>query len=183
MRAASRKRSPATSHSPVDTRPGIVTYRKDIAMTRRTNPFATHLDLVKPFVDFAQHVQTLLEPRLMELVKIRASQINGCAYCLKMHTTEARAMGESEERIYMLDAWRESGLYSDRERAALAWTEALTHLPAHRVPDEVYETLAASFAPDEQVKLTLMVIAINGFNRMNVGFGLTDRLPLPRKAA
>ncbi|TDR93767.1 carboxymuconolactone decarboxylase family protein [Enterovirga rhinocerotis] len=152
-------------------------------MTRRINPYGQHPDLVKPLIDFATTVQAMLEPSLMELVKIRASQINACAYCLRMHTTEARAMGESEERIYMLDAWRESGLYSERERAALGWTEALTQLSPHGVPDEARMALAATFTEEEQVKLTLMIVAINGFNRINVGFGITDRTPLPRKAA
>lgn len=151
-------------------------------MTKRTNPMA-HLPLLKSYVAFATEAQTALEPSLAELIKIRASQINGCAYCLKMHTTEARAMGESEERIYLLDAWRESHLYSERERAALAWTEALTRLPPTGVPDETYRTFASAFGEEEQIRITLMIVAINGFNRMNVGFGVSDRTPLPRKAA
>lgn len=150
-------------------------------MTQRINPFA-HIRLLQPFIDFATGVQKKLEASLMELVKIRASQINGCAFCLKMHTTEARRMGEREERIYLLDAWRESGLYTARERAALGWTEALTRIPA-AVPDEAYAALAAEFSEEEQVNLTLAIVAINGFNRMNVGFGVTDQVALPRKAA
>jgi AhpD family alkylhydroperoxidase len=111
-----------------------------------------------------------LEASLKELVKIRASQINGCAYCLHMHTAEARQAGEVEERLYLLDAWRESPLFSDRERAALGWTEALTRLAGGPVADDVYDALQAQFSKEEQVKLTLLVVAINGWNRINVGF-------------
>ena len=111
-----------------------------------------------------------LEKRLIELVKMRASQINGCAFCLDMHTKDARKHGETEQRLYLLDAWRESPLYSERERAALAWTEALTHLPETRAPDDVYRDLKAEFSEEEQVKLTLLIVAINGWNRIQVGF-------------
>ena len=106
----------------------------------------------------------------MELVKIRASQINGCAFCLHMHTASAREHGETEERLYLLDAWRESPLYSERERAALAWTEALTLVAETRAPDEDYHALQAQFTEEEQVKLTLLIVAINGWNRIQVGF-------------
>jgi AhpD family alkylhydroperoxidase len=106
----------------------------------------------------------------MELVRIRASQINGCAMCLHMHTADARKQGETEERLYLLDAWRESPLYTPRERAALAWTEALTLVAETRAPDEVYEELRAHFTEQEQVNLTLLIVAINGWNRLNVGF-------------
>ena len=111
-----------------------------------------------------------LDGRMVELVKIRASQINGCAFCLYMHTADARAMGESEERLYLLDGWRESPLYSAPERAALAWTEALTRLADTRAPDADYEAVAAHFTPEEQVQLTLLIVAINGWNRLAVGF-------------
>ncbi len=111
-----------------------------------------------------------LEPSLMELVKIRASQINGCAFCLHMHTRDARAKGEKEERIYILDGWGESPLYSERERAALAWTEAVTLVSQTHVPDEVYDQARGAFSEEELVKLTLLVVAINGWNRFNVGF-------------
>src|SRR5215813_5504209 len=107
---------------------------------------------------------------LLELVKLRASQINGCAHCIDMHAKELRADGESEQRLYLLDAWRDSPLYSDRERAALAWTEALTLLPETRAPDDVYQALKAQFSDEEQAKLTLLIVAINGWNRINVGF-------------
>src|SRR5690349_10355516 len=116
-------------------------------MTSRINPFARY-DLVKPLVEVATIVQEGIDPTLAELVKIRASQINGCAACLVMHSRDARKHGESEERIYLLDAWRESPLYSARERAALAWTEALTRLPAGGAPDDVYQELKAQFSAE-----------------------------------
>jgi AhpD family alkylhydroperoxidase len=109
-----------------------------------------------------------LEPSLLELVKLRASQINGCAYCLDMHTKDARARGESEQRIYLLDAWRESPVYSARERAALAWTDAVTLVAETRVPDAVYEEVRLEFSDDELLALTMAVVTINAFNRLNV---------------
>ena len=109
-----------------------------------------------------------LEPSLMELVKIRASQINGCAFCLHMHTRDARAKGENEERIYVLDAWRESPFYSARERAALAWTEAVTLVSQTHVPDDVHELARAEFSEEELVKLTLLVTTINAWNRFAI---------------
>ena len=118
----------------------------------------------------SQVVANGLEPALMELVKIRASQINGCAFCLHMHTRDARAKGEKEERIYLLDAWRESPLFSPRERAALAWTEAVTLVSQTHVPDEVYEQARAEFSEGELVKLTLLVTTINAWNRFAISF-------------
>jgi len=109
-----------------------------------------------------------LEPSLLELVKLRASQINGCAYCLDMHTKDARARGESEQRIYLLEAWRESPFYSERERAALAWTEAVTLVAETRVPDDVYEEVRHAFNDDELLALTMAVVTINAFNRLNI---------------
>jgi AhpD family alkylhydroperoxidase len=111
-----------------------------------------------------------LEKKLLYLVKLRASQINHCAFCIHMHATEARAIGETEMRIYMLNAWRESPLYSARERAALAWTEALTLVADTQAPDEVYEELKAHLNEIEQVNLTLQIGAINVWNRLQVGF-------------
>ena len=112
-----------------------------------------------------------LEHALLELVKMRASQINGCAYCIDMHSKDARAAGETEQRLYLLDAWREAAhLYSERERAALAYTEAVTRLPSGQVPDEVYAGAAAQFTDAELVDLTLAITAINSWNRMNVAF-------------
>ena len=111
-----------------------------------------------------------LERTLLELVKLRASQINGCAHCIDMHTKELRADGESEQRLYLLDAWRESPFYSDRERAALAWTEALTLVTEGHVPDEVYEIARGQFSEQELANLTLAIVAINGANRLNIAF-------------
>lgn len=111
-----------------------------------------------------------LEHSLLELVKIRASQMNGCAYCLDMHTKDARAMGESEQRIYALSAWREAPFYTDRERAALEWTEAVTRVGDTHVPDEVFETARKVFTEEELVALTFAVVVINGWNRLNVSF-------------
>ena len=117
-----------------------------------------------------QVVANGLEPALMELVKIRASQINGCAFCLHMHTRDARANGEKEERIYLLHAWRESPLFSARERAALAWTEAVTLVSQTHVPDDVYKQARAEFSEEELVKLTLLVTTINAWNRFAISF-------------
>jgi AhpD family alkylhydroperoxidase len=113
-----------------------------------------------------------LEPSLSELVKIRASQINGCANCINLHVTEAREHGETDQRIYLLPAWREAPCYTERERAALGWTEALTRLSERQEHASAYEALKAHFTEEEQVKLTLMVNIINGWNRIAVGFGL-----------
>jgi len=110
-----------------------------------------------------------LEPELLELVKLRASQLNGCAHCLDMHSKDARARGESEQRLHVLAAWREAPFYGERERAALAWCEALTLLPESGAPDEVYEELAGVFEEEEIVVLTLAIVAINGWNRLAVG--------------
>ena len=112
-----------------------------------------------------------IEHPLLELVKMRASQINGCAYCIDMHAKDARAAGETEQRLFLLDAWREAAhLYTERERAALAYTEAVTRLPSNHVPDDVYESVKAQFKDAELVTLTLAITAINSWNRMNIAF-------------
>lgn len=111
-----------------------------------------------------------LEPKLVELVKVRASQLNGCAYCLDMHSKDARSIGEDEQRLQVLAAWREAPFYNKRERAALAWCESLTLLPETGAPDNVYTELTDHFSPEEIVALTLQVVAINGWNRLAVGF-------------
>jgi AhpD family alkylhydroperoxidase len=111
-----------------------------------------------------------LDAKLRELIKIRASQINGCAYCLAMHTRDARKIGETDERMHLLDAWREAPVFSARERAALAWTEALTLVTKGHVPDEVYEQARAQFSEEELANLTLAIVAINGANRINIAF-------------
>lgn len=111
-----------------------------------------------------------LERPLLELVKIRSSQINGCAFCLDMHWKDALAAGEDIQRLYMLDAWREAPFYTERERAALAWTEAVTLVAATHVPDDVYAQARQSFTEQELVNLTLAVVAINGWNRLSISF-------------
>jgi AhpD family alkylhydroperoxidase len=111
-----------------------------------------------------------LEPDLMELVKLRASQINGCAYCIDMHTKDARNNGESEQRLYGVTAWRETPFYNERERAALAWTEAVTRISEVQVPEEIYHQVKQHFTEKELVDLTLAVIAINSWNRLAISF-------------
>ena len=148
-------------------------------MTPRVNPYTAAPALTKLLIDYGTQVAKAavgLEPKLVELVKIRASQINGCAMCLRMHTHEARKKGESEERLYLLNAWRESPFYSERERAALAWTEALTRVAETRAPEEDYGELARHFTDEEQVKVTMLITAINSFNQLNVGFQLDPSL-------
>ncbi len=124
--------------------------------------------VLRALLGLGVHANTGLEPALLELVKMRASQINGCAFCIDMHAKDARAMGETEQRLYLLPAWRETELYTERERAALIWTEALTEIAKDRVPDEVYAQVRPHFNDDELAYLTLAVVAINSFNRMNV---------------
>jgi AhpD family alkylhydroperoxidase len=140
-------------------------------MKPRLNPYQAAPVAMKALAALEAHVaDSGLDPKLMELVKIRASQINGCAFCLHMHTRDARAQGEREERIYLLDAWRESPLYSAHERAALAWTEAVTLVSQTHVPDAVYEEVRAEFEPEELVKLTLLIATINAWNRFAISF-------------
>jgi AhpD family alkylhydroperoxidase len=114
--------------------------------------------------------ESRIDQKLLELVKIRASQINGCAHCLEMHTKDARAIGESEDRINLLAAWREAPYYNTRERAALAWCESLTLLPQSGAPDDLYEQIRGLFTPEEIVELTMTIITINSWNRLGVGF-------------
>jgi len=123
-----------------------------------------------------------LEMSLIELVKTRASQINGCAFCLHMHTRDARQAGETEERLYLLSVWRESPLYTARERAALAWTEALTLVAESGAPDADYDRLAAEFSEKERVNLSLLIGAINVWNRLAVGFRAVPPVDQPRLA-
>jgi AhpD family alkylhydroperoxidase len=111
-----------------------------------------------------------LEPALLELVRLRDSQINGCAYCIDMHTKDARARGESEQRLYALSAWADTPFFTDRERAALAWAEAVTLVADGHVPDEVFELARKHFSDKELVDLTLAVVAINGWNRLCISF-------------
>ena len=111
-----------------------------------------------------------LETKLLELVRMRASQLNGCAFCIDMHSKDARAEGETEQRLYGLNAWRETPFYSDRERAALEWTEAVTLVSRDQVPDNVYETARTQFSEAELAVMTLAVVAINGWNRIAIAF-------------
>jgi AhpD family alkylhydroperoxidase len=122
-----------------------------------------------------------LERPLLELIKVRASQINGCAYCLDMHTKDARAAGESEQRLYALSAWRETPFYSERERAALAWTEAVTLVGETHVPDEVYEEARRQFDEVELVNLTMAVVTINAWNRLSIAFRTVPGTYQPRQ--
>ncbi len=122
-----------------------------------------------------------LEPKLLELVKIRASQINSCAYCLDMHTQDARALGETEQRLHLLSAWREAPFYSDRERAALAWTEAVTRIADTNVPDDVYNEVRAHFSEKETVELNWAVVTINAWNRVQASFRIPAGTYAPPK--
>jgi AhpD family alkylhydroperoxidase len=149
-------------------------------MKARLNPYQAAPEEMKALTALENAIQASgLEPSLIDLVKTRASQINGCAFCIHMHTRDARARGESETRLYLLDAWRESPLYSDRERAALEWTEAVTLVSQTHVPDAVYDEVTRHFAEGELVKLTLLIATINAWNRIAISF----RSVHPSKAA
>ena len=150
----------------------------------RLMPFEVAPGSLKPLVELEKTLKNSgLEHSLLELVKTRASQINGCAFCLHMHTKDTRANGETEERLHLLNAWRESPLYSDRERAALAWTEALTLVDETHAPDEDYAELSRHFTPVEQVNLTLLIGAINTWNRLAIGFRSIHPVEASRAAA
>ena len=141
------------------------------AHAARINPFRTSPEAFKPMQDLEAAIKASgLEPLLIDLVKMRASQINGCAYCLHMHSRDARAQGETEERLYLLNAWEESSYYTPRERAALAWTEALTRITEGHAPDAAYEAVVAEFTDAEIVKLSLVITTINAWNRIAIGF-------------
>ncbi|MEX3942078.1 carboxymuconolactone decarboxylase family protein [Paraburkholderia sp. BR10937] len=141
-------------------------------MTAKLDLFAAAPTLMKSWMGTSLAVSGSLEPSLVALVEVRASQINGCANCLNMHTAYAREEGETEQRLYLLSAWKEAPCYTDRERAALGWTEALTRLCEGHALEEARAALAGHFTEEEQVKLTLMINVINGWNRLAVGFGL-----------
>lgn len=129
-----------------------------------------NLGLGRAMLNLSSEVEKGLERPLFELVKIRASQINGCAYCIDMHTKDARLAGETEQRIYALNAWRETPFFSDRERAALEWTEAVTRVADTHVPDDLHQRVSTQFDDDELVALTFAVIVINSWNRLAVSF-------------
>lgn len=143
-------------------------------MTAKMDLFAAAPSLMKNWqrTSIELAAAASFDPVLTELVKIRASQINGCANCINLHATEARENGETEQRIYLLPAWREAPCYTDRERAALAWTETLTRLSEGHEHASAYEALKAQFTEEEQVKLTITINIINGWNRIAVGFGI-----------
>lgn len=151
---------------------------------RLQNPYKAIPDGIKAMMVLGASIKASgLEQGLLELVMLRASQINGCAFCIHMHATDARAHGETEMRLYMLNAWRESPLYSDRERAALAWTEALTLVAETGAPDADYELIKREFTESEQVNLTLLVGAINLWNRLQVGLRAVHPADTARVAA
>ncbi|MCZ2076748.1 MAG: carboxymuconolactone decarboxylase family protein [Bryobacteraceae bacterium] len=126
---------------------------------------------MEPLLKMEQYIRSSgLEPALLELVKLRASIINGCAYCVDMHTKDARAGGESEQRLYAVSVWHEAPFFTPRERAALAWTDTLTRVSAAQVPDEIYNLAREHFSERELVDLTMAVIAINGWNRLAIAF-------------
>lgn len=128
-------------------------------------------DVYKAMMCLEHQVQKSgLESSLLDLVKMRASQLNGCAFCIDMHSKDARARGESEQRLYELDAWRETSFYTEREKAALTWTEAVTLITNGHVPDQVYEEVRNQFGDAELVNLTLAIVAINGWNRLGIAF-------------
>jgi AhpD family alkylhydroperoxidase len=151
---------------------------------RIENPFALAPAAIKAMMAVEAGIRASgLERSLLDLVKMRASQINGCAYCIAMHAAEARRHGETELRLYLLNAWREATLYSPRERAALAWTEALTRVAETGAGDEDYAALAAQFTETEQVNLTLQIGAINLWNRLQVGLRAVHDVDPARGAA
>ena len=152
-------------------------------MTAKLDVLTAAPSAMKDWMRTSLAINASLEPSLVELVKIRASQINGCANCLNMHTAEARAKGETEQRIYLLSAWREAPVYTARERAALAWTDALTQLSQGHGHEATYAALSAEFSDEEQVKLTLVINVINGWNRLSVGFGTWLEQPTRKSAA
>ncbi len=140
-------------------------------MTQRLNYTKAAPEGFKALRDLQEYVEKCgLEHKLLELVKMRASQINGCAYCLDMHSKDARAGGETEQRLYALSVWRETSFYSERERAALAWTESITRIADDDVPDSLYAQARKQFSEKELVDLTFAIIAINGWNRLAIPF-------------
>jgi AhpD family alkylhydroperoxidase len=141
-------------------------------MTTKLNPFAAAPTLMKEWHRISMLINSSLDQTIAELVKIRASQINGCANCLNLHTTFARESGESQQRLALLPAWREAPCYTDRERAALAWTESMTRLSEGHTHESACQALKANFTEEEQVQLSLLINIINGWNRISVGFGI-----------
>jgi AhpD family alkylhydroperoxidase len=148
-------------------------------MTQRLNIFAQKNEGINSLTAVETWISKRFDPKLLELVKLRASQINGCAHCLHMHRQDALKQGETEDRLLLLDAWRESELYTERERAALAWTESLTRIAENHAPDAVYEDVQNAFSEDELIALSIGVAMINAWTRLAIGFRLQH--PADRK--
>ncbi len=153
-------------------------------MKARMNYYQAAPDTINALTALEKQIQTSgLERSLIELVKTRASQINGCAFCINMHTADARQHGESEARLYLLNAWRESPVYTDRERAALAWTEALTLISETHAPDDLYEDVRKHFSEAETVNLTMLIATINAWNRLAISFRAVPQVKVRVSAA
>ena len=153
-------------------------------MNARINLMNVNPGIIHAMLGLEQQVSKAgLDSKLLDLVRMRASQINSCAYCLDMHSKDARAAGETEQRLYGLNAWRETPYYSARERAALEWTEALTLVTEGHVPDDVYERVRQEFSEDELAHLSLAIVAINGWNRLNVAARTVPGGYVPRSLA
>jgi AhpD family alkylhydroperoxidase len=156
--------------------------KRRTTMKPRMNFYQAAPETIKALSALEAQIQASgLEPSLIELVKTRASQINGCAFCINMHTQDARKHGETEQRLYLLNAWRESPVYTDRERAALAWTEAVTLISETHAPDDVYNDVRAQFSEAETVNLTMLIATINVWNRISISFRSVP--PVRTKAA
>ena len=152
--------------------------------SQRLDHFGVAPELFQPMLEQEKLLKgSELEHSLIELMKLRASQINGCAFCINMHWQDALAQGEAEERLYLLNAWREASVYTAREAAALAWTEALTRIETSQAPDAVYAELVQHFTPREQVALSLVICAINAWNRVAIGFRMPHGVPGTAQAA
>ena len=153
-------------------------------MKPRMNFHQAAPDTIKALGALESQVQASgLEQSLIELVKTRASQINGCAFCINMHTQDARKHGETEARLYLLDAWRETPVYTERERAALAWTEAVTLISETHAPDDVHEAVRAQFSDAETVNLTMLIATINAWNRLAISFRAVPQIKANAHAA
>jgi len=152
-------------------------------MTKRLNFLARKNGGIEGLVAIESWLANSFDPKLLELVKLRVSQINGCAHCLHMHRQDAIKLGETDDRLLLLDAWRESALYTERERAALAWAEALTRISETHAPDTVYEEARKAFSEDELVALSIGVATINAWNRLAIGFRLQHPADRMRAAA
>ncbi len=153
-------------------------------MTAKLDVYAAAPHVLKPWIDLSNAVESSgLEHNLVELVKMRSSILNGCTNCVNMHSADAFAAGEPPQRLFLLSVWREAPCYTDRERAALAWTDALTTLSQEHTHEAAWDALADHFTEEERVKLTLLINVINGWNRIAVGFGLWIETPATKKLA